>query len=146
MEMINPERPKVNLPELLSDDGRNFSTEEIVQIASQLNDGESIFFTTSITPIVKLMVNLDNGVNTKDIINVSLRVLNRDQMRHSLDFPLHYATIQRARFVGRSLVDPARLSMEDVVNIFRLDDSTVWNLWGYNIPIDGGVSALRLRE
>ena len=89
MEMINPEMPKTKLHELFSDESRDFSTEEIIQVASQLCDGESIFYTTLITPIVKLIMKLDNGVNTKDIINVSLRVLNRDQMRHSLDFPLH---------------------------------------------------------
>ena len=146
MEMINPEMPKSKLPELFSDESRDFSTEEIIQVASQLCDGESIFYTTPITPIIKLMVNLDNGVNTKDIINVSLRVLNRDQMRHNLDFPLHYGTIQRAHFIGRSLVDPARLSMKDVVNTFRLDDSTKWHLWGYNITTGDSVRGVRLRE
>lgn len=49
MEMINPEMPKTKLPELFSDDSRDFSTEEIIQIASQLCDGESIFCTTYTT-------------------------------------------------------------------------------------------------
>ena len=138
--------PKTKLPELFSDESRDFSTEEIIQVASQLCDGESIFCTTSITPIVKLMVHLDNEVNTKDRIDVTLTVLNHDQMRRSLLFHLALTSIQRARFVGRSLVDPARLSMEDVVNIFRLDDSTKWHLWGYNITTGDSVRGVRLRE
>ena len=145
MEMTSPEMPSARLSELIGDRS-DFTTEEIVQIASQLNDGESVFCTTSITPIVQLMVHLDNEVNTKDIIDITLKVLNHDQMRHSLLFHLALTSIQRAHFVGRSLVDPARLNMEDVVNTFKLDDSTKWYLWGYNIKIGDSIHGVRLRE
>ncbi len=144
--MLLPDSPEFRLHKLITDNSRGLSTEGIIQVGSQLCDGESIFCTTSITSIVKLMVRLDNEVNTKDIIDVTLKVLNHDQMRHSLLFHLALTSIQRAHFVGRSLVDPARLSMEDVVNTFRLDDSTIWHLWGYNITTGEGTHAFRLRE
>jgi hypothetical protein len=144
--MLLPDSSEFRWNKLITDNSSGLSTEGIIQVASQLSDGETIFCTTLITPIVKLMVNLDNEVNTKDIINVSLKVLNHDQMRHSLLFHLAISSIQRAHFFGRSLVDPGRLSMEDVVNTFGLDDSTRWHLWGYNFTIDGHTRGFRQRE
>ncbi len=144
--MLLPDSPEFRLHKLITDNSSGLTTEGIIQLGSQLCDGETIFCTTSITPIVKLMVSLDNEILTKDIMDVTLKVLNHDQMRNSLLFHLASTSIQRAHFVGRTLIDPARLSMEDVVNIFGLDDSTIWHLWGYNIATGDSVHAFRLRE
>ena len=144
-----PDSPaELRLNQLIAENSRGLTTEGIIQAASQLSDGETIFCTTPLTPIVKLMVNLDNEVRTKDIIDVSLLVLNRDQMRYSLPFRLQpaHTLIQMARFNGRSRTDPGKLSMEDVVSTFGLDDSTIWHLWGYNITTGDSTHGLRLRE
>ena len=133
---------------MLVDNSSGLSTEGIIQAASQLSGGETIFCTTPLTPIVKLMVNLDNEVRTKDIIDVTLKVLNNDRMHNSLPFRLQpaHTLIQMARFNGRSRTDPGKLSVEDVVSIFGLDDSTKWHLWCYNFTTGGSTHAFRLRE
>jgi hypothetical protein len=144
-----PDSPEYKLNKLITDNNSGLSTEGIIHLGSQLCDGEAIFCTTPITPIVGLMVKLDNEVDKKDIIiNVSLKVLNRDQMRRSLPFQLYpaHTLIQMARFNGRSPVDPARFNMGDIVNTFGLDDSTIWHLWGYNIETGDSVRCFRLRE
>jgi hypothetical protein len=143
-----PGSPEFRWNKLVADSSSGLSTEGIIQAASLLSDGETIFCTTPLTPIVKLMVNLDNEVRTKDIIEVLLTVLNRDRMRYSLLYQLYpaHTRIQMARFNGRSPVDPARFNMEDVVNTFCLDDSTIWHLWGYNFTTDGRTQAFRQHE
>ena len=144
-----PDSPaELRLRKMLADNSSGLSTEDIIQAASQLSGGEIIFCTTPLTPIVKLMVNLDNEVRTKDIIDVSLKVLNNDLMHNSLPFRLQpaHTLIQMARINGRSRHDPGKLSMEDVVSIFGLDNSAIWQLWGYNITTGDSTHGFRLRE
>ncbi len=144
--MLSPGTAEVRLRKLITDNSDGLTTEGLIQLGSQLYDGETLFCTTPITPIIKLMVKLDNEILTKDIMDVTLKVLNHDQMRNSLLFHLANTSIQRVHFVGRTLVDPGKLNMEDVVHTFGLDDSTIWHLWGYNIAMSGSVRGFRLRE
>lgn len=137
MKMIYPEMPKTKLPELLPDDRRDFSTEEIVQIASQLYDGEAIDCSVPITPIITLTVCLDNKNSTK--ISTSLQVRNRKHMRRSLVFYTNRHSVQHACIAGRSPVDPPSLTMEDLVNIFGLGDSITWHLDGHSVSNDPNV-------
>jgi hypothetical protein len=58
--------------------------------------------------------------------SIDLVVLNPDQMRGGIVFQLHPSTVQRARIVGRSRLDPGILDMEELVNIFKLDASVKW--------------------
>jgi hypothetical protein len=144
-----PDSPaELRLHKMLVDNSSGLTTEGIIQAASQLSDGETILCTTPLTPIVKLMVNLDNQVRTKDIIDVTLKVLNNDLMHNSLPFRLQpaHTLIQMARLNGRSRTDPGKLSMEDVVSIFGLDASSIWHLWGYNIKTGDSTHCFRLRE
>jgi hypothetical protein len=144
-----PDSPaESRLHKMLVDNSSGLSTEGIIQAASQLSGGETVFCTTPLTRIVKLMVNLDDEVRTKDIIDVTLKVLNNDRMHNSLPFRLQpaHTLIQMARFNGRSRADPGKLTMEDVVSTFGLDDSTIWYLWGYNISTGDSTHGFRLRE
>jgi hypothetical protein len=139
---------ELRLHKLLTHNSSGLSTDGIIQTASQLSNGETISCTTPLTPIVKLMVDLDNEVRTRDIVTVTLMVLNRDQMRHGLPFRLQpaHTLIQMACFNGRSRTDPGMLSMEDVVSTFGLDDSTIWHLWGYRITTGDSTHVFRLPE
>jgi hypothetical protein len=143
-----PDSPEYRLNKLLADNSSGLSTDGIIQTAERLANGETIFCTTPLTPIVKLMVKLDNEVHTKDVIEVSLLVLNRDHMRHSQPFQLYpaHTLIQMAHFFGRSRVDKARFNMEDIVNTFGLGEDASWHLWGYNIETGDSVHGVRLRE
>lgn len=146
----SPDSPEYKLNKLLADNSSGLSTEGIIQTAERLLTGETIFCTTPITPIVKLRVDLDNEVRTKDIITVSLMVLNCDHMRHSLPFRLQpaHTLIQMARFNGRSSTDPGQLSMQDIVNTFALDNSstpTIWHIWGYRVTTGDSSRGYHLR-
>ncbi len=126
MEMTNPEMPPAKLPELIGDRS-DFTTEEIIQIASQLCDGESIDCGVKVTPIMLLSVCLDN----KNSARVSVHVMNRKHMRRDLVFDANRHSLQRTGIGGRSHVDPYSLRLEDLVNIFDLGDSVMWHLHGH---------------
>lgn len=120
------------LPELFGD-RRDFSTEEIIQIAAQLADGESIDCGVKITPILLLSVHLDN--KSAAGVSASLRVMNALHMRRDLAFDVNrrgLASIQRAGIGHRAVtVDSYSLRLEDIVNIFDLGLDVVWHLYGH---------------
>ncbi len=125
--MTSPEMPPAKLPELIGDRS-DFTTEEIIQIASQLCDGESIDCGVKITPIMLLSVCLDN----KNSVKVSVHVMNRKHMRRDLVFDANRHSIPRSGIGHRPLtVDSYNLRLEDLVNIFDLGDSVVWHLHGH---------------
>ncbi len=130
--MTSPEMPPERLRELIGDRS-DFTTEEIIQIASQLYDGESIDCGVKITPIMLLSVHLDNKSSAG--VSASLRVMNSKHMRHDLAFDvdrrgLH--SIQRAGIGHRPFTaDSYNLRLEDIMNIFDLGDSVVWHIHGH---------------
>jgi hypothetical protein len=129
MEMTSPEMPPAKLPELIGDRS-NFTIEEIIQIASQLCDGESIDCGVKITPIVLLSVRLDNKNSAR--IPTSLHVMNPKHMRRDLVFDIDGFSPQRAGIGHRPFtVDSYNLRLEDLVNIFDLGDSVIWHLYGH---------------
>ncbi|SRR6266436_2392885 len=130
--MTSPEMPPAKLPELIGDRS-NFTTEEIIQIASQLCDGESIDCGVKITPIILLSVHLDNKGSSR--VPASLRVMNPKHMRRDLAFDVNrhgLHSIQRAGIGHRPVtVDSYNLRLEDIMNIFDLGDSVVWHIHGH---------------
>ena len=133
--MTSPEMPPAKLPELIGDRS-NFTTEEIIQIASQLCDGESIDCGVKITPIMLLSVRLDNKNSAN--VSVNFRVMNPRHMRRDLVLDVNHHSIryhhslQRAGIGHRSVtVDSYNLRLEDIVNIFDLGDSVVWCIHGH---------------
>lgn len=133
--MTSPEMPPSKLSELVGDRS-DFTTEEIIQIASQLCDGESIDCGVRITPVVLLSVHLDNENSAK--VSVNFRVMNPKHMRRDLfldvnchSFQYHHS-LQRAGIGHRPVtVDSYNLRLEDIVNIFDLGDSVVWHIHGH---------------
>jgi hypothetical protein len=51
---------------------RDFSLQELLQMASQLSNDETIFCSTPITPIIRLMVELNNKLEQTDVVQISL--------------------------------------------------------------------------
>jgi hypothetical protein len=142
MEMASPEMPPERLHELIGDRS-TFTTEEVIQIASQLCDGESIDCGVKITPIVLLSVRLDNKNSAG--VSASLRVMNSKHMQRDLAFDVNRRglhSIQRAGIGHRPVtVDSYNLRLEDLVNIFDLGDSVIWHLYGHgtsNASMGGG--------
>ena len=134
--MSYPEMPPSKLSELVGDRS-HFTTEEIIQIASQLADGESIDCGVKITPVVLLSVHLDNKNSAN--VPVNFRVMNPKHMRCDLVLDVNYhsiryhSSIQRARIGGRprGTLPKLNLTVEDVINIFDLGDSVVWYIHGH---------------
>jgi hypothetical protein len=132
MEMTSLEMPPSKLSELVGDRS-DFTTEEIIQIASQLADGESIDCGVKITPIILLSVHLDNKNPTRATAT-SLRVMNPKHMRRALSFDIRRQGLHSTpSFVGDRLqaIDSFSLKWEDLVNIFDLGDSVVWHIHGH---------------
>jgi hypothetical protein len=135
MEMTSLEMPPSKLSELVG--GRSsFTTEEIIQVASQLCDGESIDCGVKITPVVLLSVHLDNKNSAN--VSVNFRVMNPRHMRRNLVLDVNHHSIryhhsfQRAGIGHRPFTgDSYNLRLEDVVNIFDLGDSVIWHLYGH---------------
>ena len=129
----------VPLPELAGD-RRNFSTEEIVQLAAQLADGESIECGVKITPLLLLLVHLDN--KSEAGVAVSLRVMNAGYMRRDLAFLVNERglhSIQRAGIGHRPFtVDSYTVKLEDLVHIFDLGPEVVWHLYMHG-PASAGM-------
>ena len=139
--MTSPEMPPSKLSELVGD-RRDFTTEEIIQIVSQLADGESIDCGVKITPIILLSVHLDNKNPTRATAT-SLRVMNPKHMRRALSFDIRRQGLHSTpRFVGDRLqaIDSFSLKWEDLVNIFELGDSVVWYIHGHGILSANGSS------
>lgn len=137
MEMKLSEMPPMKLPELTGG-RRDFSTEEIVQIASQLSDGESVNCCVQLMPVMILMGTLYNRNSMSVATNLQIR--NRKHMRSILMYMTNRSHVQHACIGGRSFVDPPSLSLQDVVNIFELGDSVVWHICGGSISNDPNVT------
>jgi hypothetical protein len=93
----------------------NLSTDEIIQIASMLPCDECLQCSVPITPIIRLLLNLPNKSCAMATQSISLVVLNPDQMRVGIAFQVHPSTVQRARIVGHSHLDPGILTVEELV-------------------------------
>lgn len=123
------------------DDRRDFSTEEIVHLAVQLADGESIECGVKITPILLLVVHLDN--KSEAGVSASLRVMNAEHMRRDLAFDVNRRglhSIQRAGIGHRPVtVDSYTLKLEDLVHIFDLGSNVVWHLYGHGTSQGGSM-------
>ena len=132
--MTSPEMPPSKLSELVGDRS-DFTTEEIIQIASQLCDGESIDCGVKITPVVLLSVHLDNKNSAK--VSVNFRVMNPKHMRRDLVLDVnhhslqYHHSLQRAGIGGQPYGILPNLTVEDVVNIFDLGGSFVWHIHGH---------------
>lgn len=131
--------PNSKITELLKTSQRDFSLQELLQVASQLFDGEALYCSTPMTPIIRLVVSLDNKLERTDVVQVSLNVFNHAHMRFDLPFPLNNHCIQRAWIKGRRPVHPRALSIQDIIDIFEISDNAIWNLDKYRYPTaDGG--------
>jgi len=106
----------------------NLSTEEIIQIASKLSCDEVLHCSVPIMPIIRLVAHLHDKSCRLNATSINLEVLNPEQMRFGIVFQVHPTTVQNARIVGRSLLDPGILNVEDLVNIFGLDASAKWQV------------------
>ena len=128
----------MRLDELTPEQRENLSTEEIIQLAATLSCDERLHCSVPLTPIIRLVVYLHNTSCERAVSQVSLEVLNPDQMRYRLLFQLNQSTVQRAHIIGRPLLDLGILHVEDFVNIFKLDASSVkWQAHDIYKIIDG---------
>ncbi len=120
----------MHLDELTPEQRENLTTEDIIQLASTLACNERLMCSTPLTPMINLVVYLNDMSCAIQHSYAGLEVVNRDYMRDRLRFQLHPTNIQRARIRGRQITDPGIIKMEDVVNIFRLDATTRWQILG----------------
>lgn len=112
------------LQELNPGNRDDLSTEQIIEIASGLSDGEGIQCSTAITPFMKLTILLDNKLAEKVGVEVQVRTPAYETMAH-----LQVGSIQIRTNWGMS--PKPELSMHDVVALFQLD-AAKWHLFGYN--------------
>jgi len=109
----------------------NLSTEEIVQITSKMAFGNLLHCEVPITSVIKLQVYLNNKAEDHGYIATALVVQNRLHMKRALYFRTHHVHIQHVSIEGRSRHDGnACLSVNDIVNIFELDNSVRWRILG----------------
>jgi hypothetical protein len=118
----------MRLDELTPEKRENLSTEEITQIASTLADDERIYCSVDISPVIKLMVYLDNKAEDHGM-NTMLQVYSPGHMKSSLIFPLDRSSLQMAQISGRDL-SHSGLSPEDIINIFGLGPDVRWHVPG----------------
>ena len=90
----------MRLDELTPEQRENLSTEEIIQIASTLSDDERISCSVDISPVIQLMVYLDNKAEDYGM-NTMLQVSSPGHMKSSLIFPLNQSSLQTAQIAGR---------------------------------------------
>ena len=107
----------------------NLSTEEIIQVTSGLAFGELLYCSVPITPVIGLELYLNNKAEDHGYIATALVVHNRSHMRRPLFLRIHHTNIQHAGIGGRDLAS-GYLSVDDIVNIFELDDSVGWQILG----------------
>lgn len=119
----------MRLDELTPEQRENLSTEEIVQIASKLTNGDLLWCSMPVTPVIKLVVYLNSNAEEHGWIATALEVQSRPHMRRSLYFRTHHVHIQRVRIEGRDDGN-ACLSVNDIMNIFELDGSVKWEILG----------------
>lgn len=119
----------MRLDELTPEQRQNLSTEEIIQIASALSDDERISCSVDISPVMQLMVYLDNKAEDHGSMNTMLQVYNPGYMKSRLIFPLNQSSLQMAQVAGR---DPSHygLSPEVIINIFGLGPDVRWHASG----------------
>ncbi len=135
--------PNPEIIEVIRTSRRDFSLQELLQIASHLPNDETIFCSTPITPILRLMVELNNNYEQTDVVQISIYVFNRAHMRFDLPFPLDNRLIQRARIKGRHPVDPRALSLQDIRDIFEISENAIWHIDKYRYATsDGGTCVL----
>ena len=101
----------------------DLSTEEIIQIASQMPDGDILFCITPITSKISLVLHLSN--KPAEGVVVRLHITGTSDAPH-LEFHLRNVHVKppRRRSSGN------RICMDDIITIFDLDDSTKWRLCG----------------
>lgn len=136
--MQYPGMPNSKITELLSTNQRDFSLQELMQIALQLYDDEIMHCCTSLTPTIKLMVSLDNKLSSTEVVQTNLYVLSPTYMRDKLVFMHDTRYLQRARIKGRSRSDPQKLLIQDIIDIFHLEDDSVWHIDSYTYPTSNG--------
>ncbi len=119
----------MRLDELTPEKRENLSTEEIIQIASTLSDDERINCSVDISPVIKLIVYLDNKAEDHGWMNTMLQVYNPGHMKSRLIFPLDRPSLQTAQIAGRDLSHYG-LSPEDIINIFGLGPDVRWHVYG----------------
>ena len=118
----------MRLDELTPEQRENLSTEEIIQIASTLSDDERISCSVDISPVIQLMVYLDNKAEDHGM-HTMLQVYSPGHMKSSLIFPLNLSSLQMAQIAGRDLSHYG-LSPEDIINIFGLGPGVRWHVSG----------------
>ena len=118
----------MRLDELTPEKRENLSTEEITQIASGLADDERIYCSVDISPVMTLMVYLDNKAEDHGM-NTMLEVYSPGHMKSRLIFPLNRSSLQMAQIAGRDL-SHYELSPEDIINIFGLGPDVRWHVHG----------------
>ena len=76
---------KIN--ELSHGNSSNCTTEQIIQIASQLDDGERIYCTTDITPNIELTVNISSRLQEDALIMLTWHARNHGLRVTDSPFP-----------------------------------------------------------
>src|SRR5260370_33645651 len=108
----------MRLDELTPEKRENLSTEEITQIASGLADDERIYCSVDISPVITLIVHLDNKAEEHGM-NTMLQVYSPGHMKSRLISPLNRSSLQLAQSAVRDL-SHYKLSPEDSLNILGL--------------------------
>ena len=115
--------------ELTSEQRENLSTEEIIQIASELTNNDLLYCSVPITPAITLRIYLNSRAEDHGWIASELEIRNRAYMRRSIHLRIHHTWIQHAGIKGRD-IGSGYLSVNDIVNIFGLDASVTWQILG----------------
>ena len=105
----------------------NLTTEEIIQVTSKLAFRELLLCSVPITSVMRLQVYLNNKAEDRGWIATALIIHNRSHMRKPLYLRIHHTNIQHAGIRGSDRMS-GYLSVDDIVNIFELDDSVRWQI------------------
>lgn len=124
MKYDDPDRPDL------------LTTEQVLEIAENMQDHEDITVETPITPYLRLQVNTMN--RPWDDVDAYLDVEEVEGMQVSMPVDAYY----RGKVsdgpdddsLGTYARQDIRLNMLDVMKLFRLDSTTCWKIVEHNEP------------
>lgn len=120
------------------------TTEQVIEIASNMSDGEDIAFGTPITDILLLEVSMGN--KPLESVNACLFLEEIEGMRGFLPVSVFYGGVvpftdeqeeSGLEDTGTVVSQEVNLNIHDVIKLFRLGDSTRWEITNHGVMIGG---------